>query len=235
MSHCCFDDDELAVICSLPPDDPRRGEACACPRCDSLLTAMSAFLAEDEGLPAAERRRADRRLSAFISERLVAHAGPGRAGRPALAGGRTGESRRSRTMPRWRLGAGLAAAAAAVLLIITQMPPGPTDPSGTLRGGSSPAGAAIVGEVVVSAAKDGPPGSLRLSWPPVPEADRYLVLVFTATLDTIGIIGPVAEPTAMVESGLLGQVGADGAFCRIQALSGGLAIGASRLQRLPLP
>ena len=51
MSHRCFDEDELAAICDLPPDDPRRREVETCPRCDSLLRAMSAFLADDDIFP----------------------------------------------------------------------------------------------------------------------------------------------------------------------------------------
>jgi hypothetical protein len=234
MSHRCFDEDELAAICDLPPENPRRREAAACPRCDSLLRAMSAFLAEDDVLPVAERRRAERRLSAFIGERLVMHAGGGAAEPPRLAGERTGESHRPRTIPWWRLGAALGAAAAVVLLFIVQMPSGPTGPTGTLRGVSPPAAPAVVGEVAIRAAAEGAPGSLRLSWPPVPEADRYRVLLFTATLDTLGIVGPVTEPTAVVEADLLGQAGG-APFYRIQALSGGLAVATSRLRRLSLP
>ena len=63
MEHRCLEPADLAALLDAPPDDPRRAQAAACPRCDSLLRAAAAFLAGDDTLPADERARAERQLA----------------------------------------------------------------------------------------------------------------------------------------------------------------------------
>lgn len=209
MSHRCFATEDLAAVAALPPADPRRREAEACPRCAGLLAAVTVFLAGDPQLPAAELAQAERRLAAV------------RAPRPRAA------------VSRWRLGAGLALATAAAVATVVLLPPHAPDaggPSGTVRGGGQVSGPAPIAEVAVTDTLGPglPPGSLRLDWPPVAGAHRYEIVVIGADLDTLGTLGPWPGPPGVVAAGLL-EAAPDGAFARVRALVGGAAVAESRL------
>ena len=217
MAHRCCDDNQLAALGALPPDDPRRREAAACPRCGSLLAALDAFLAGDDSLPGDDVRRADAQLTEFVTGRLA----------PAARGRAGGASARIAPWQRWGLGAGLAAAAALVLMLVIDAPTGPSGPSGTVRGGGT--NPAVIGEVTV-AEGGGALAGVELRWPPVDGAALYEVIVFSAALDTLAVLGPLDEPTAEVPGALLAA--GDGAFCRVRALAAGAAIAVSGLQAL---
>jgi hypothetical protein len=227
MSHRCLEEQELAALLDRPLDDAVRREADACARCASLLAAMSAFLAGDRNIPRVEVDWADLRLSAFVASRLTVVA----AGRPPRRVRVAGFLER----PLWPWGAGVAAVAALLVLIIGQVPGTSTAPSGTLRGGTSAPDSLFVGEIVLTAAGEGSPDGLRLDWPPVPRADHYQVILFTAALDTVGVLGPVAEPTVTVSGPLLKLGGPEGVLCRVRALADGVPVAASRLKKLPTP
>lgn len=224
MSHRCFATEDLAAVAVLPPADPRRREAEACPRCAGLLAAVTAFLAGDPQLPAAEREQAERRLAAASAARIGAPAG-GSARWPRAAA------------PRWRLGTGLALATAAGVAMVALLSPDapvPGGPSGTVRGGGQVGGPAPIAEVAVADTLGPglPAGSLRLTWPPVAGADRYEIVVIGADLDTLGTLGPWPGPPGVVAAGLL-EAAPDGAFARVRALAGGAAVAESRLVPLP--
>ena len=219
MSHRCCDDNELAALGGLPPDDPRRREAAACPRCGSLLAALDAFLAGDDELPGDEARRAEGRLTEFVTGQLAPEV-------RRRSGGATGQRA---PWQRWGAGAALAAAAALVLMLVIDVPlgpTGPTRPSGTVRGGG--ANPAVIGGITV-AVRSGEPAGFDLGWTAVAGAGHYEVIVFSAALDTLAVLGPADEPNVLVPEGLL----ADGAFCRVRALSDGAAIAVSGLHALP--
>ena len=225
MTHRCLDEQELAAIGSLPPADPRRRDASRCPRCDSLLQAMAAFLAGDNDLPAAEARQADARLAAFISQRMTAPPAAPVAAESMPA------SRRFPPRISWRWGAALATAATLVLLL-GRFPERAVVPSGELRGGATGTDAAEA--LVLESPTRDPVGVLQLRWSPVAGADQYLVVLFSAGLDTLGVVGPVSDPAAAVGGPVTPDNG-DRVFCRIQALAEGIVIAASRLQPLPRP
>ena len=217
MAHRCCDDNQLAALGALPPDDPRRREAAACPRCGSLLAALDAFLAGDDSLPGDDVRRADAQLTEFVTGRLA----------PAARGRAGGASARIAPWQRWGLGAGLAAAAVLVFMLVTDLPLEPRGPSGAVRGGGT--NPAVIVEVTVTA-RDGEQGDLGLNWAPVAGAEQYEVVVFSAALDTLVVLGPLDEPAVVVPGGLLSPD--DDVFCRVRALAAGVAIAASGLQAL---
>ena len=220
MSHRCCDDTELAALGGLPPHDPRRREAADCPRCGSLLAALDAFLAGDDGLPGDEVQRAQERLSQFVTGRLA----------PAARRRSGGAAGRMTPWQRWGLGAALAAAAVLVLTLVFEVPLGPSGPSGTVRGGGT--NPAAIGDLTISELR-GEPGGYELHWPRVDGADQYDVIVISAALDTLAVLGPLAEPRVVVPGELLADGGRDGAFCRVRALAAGTAIAASELRTLP--
>lgn len=217
MSHRCCDGNELAALGALPPDDPRRREAAACPRCGSLLAALDTFLAGDDGLPADEVQRAGARLSEFVTGQLA----------PAARKRSGGTAGRLAPWQRWGAGAALAAAAVLVLTLVVDVPLGPNGPSGTVRGGG--AIPAVIDGVSI-AERSGARTGFDLRWPRVDGAEQYEIIVFSAALDTLAVLGPFDQPAAEVPDGLLAA--GDGAFCRVRALAEGAAIAASGLQAL---
>lgn len=216
MAHRCCDDNQLAALGSLPPNDPRRLESAACPRCGSLLAALDAFLAGDDSLPGQEVERAEDRMTAFVTGRLA----------PMARRRSRGASSRQASWQRWGAGAALAAAAALALMLMMDVPPGPDGPSGTVRGGGRDA--AVIAEVIV-AARSNDAGGFDLSWPGVDGAEHYEVIVIGAALDTLAVLGPLGEPAVAIPGEL---APADGAFCRVRALAAGTAIAVSGLQAL---
>ncbi len=210
MEHRCLEPAELAALLEMPADDPRRAAAAACPRCDSLLRAGAAFLAGDDTVPPGELARAERTLAAVLAAQLTA---PGAAA-PASPRAVQARGRVSRRAG-WGWGVGLAAALAAAMLMIAREPGVPAGPSGVLRGGGPAAGAAI--ELAVERTEPASDGSAKLSWAPVPGAETYRVELFTAALDTVGVLS-VSEPAATVTADLAGREGdAAAVLCRVRA------------------
>lgn len=207
MKHRCLDLEDLAALALLPRDDARRREAAACPRCDSLMAAAEAFLAGDAAIPEVELAEAGRRLGA---------AAPTFARRP---------SRSVRTRIR-RAGAVIAAVAAVVAAVVVFLPAERPAPSGTVRGGGHVTGPAALGPVTVAAVPSDPAGR-RLDWPPVAEADRYDVVLFSADLDTVAVVAAPDGPPVTVTS-------AGAAFARVRALAGGAPTAESPLVPLTL-
>lgn len=236
MNHRCIEPLELAALLALPPDDPRRLEAADCPRCESLLRELAAFLDGDAALPEAEQIRAERHLAGVLAEALAA-----RTGRLAGAAARAGHSRpvrRSRRGQGWSWGLGLAAAAAGVVFLVGRGPVAPTGPSGVLRGGAATAPA--TGGLTVTVTAGARDGQLLLAWPAVAGADRYLVELFSAALDTLAVYGPLSEPALTVDAPWLrrdavGPGAPAGVLCRVRALGGDGELAASRLAGLTLP
>jgi hypothetical protein len=237
MDHRCVEPMELAALLALPTDDPRRLEAAGCPRCDSLLRELAAFLDGDAALPELEKIRAERHLAGVLAGAMAVPTGRAAGAVSSVSGRRSlGRSRRGRG---WGWGPGLAAATAAgVLFILVREPLAPTGPSGVLRGGSRTASEA--GELTVTVTAGRSDGTVLLTWPAVAGADRYLVELFSAELDTLALYGPLSEPALEVDAARLRHDGAGpgaaaGVLCRVRALGrdGGLAV--SRLAGLTLP
>ncbi len=224
MSHRCHAAEDLAALVGLPADDPRRRDVEACPRCAGLLAEVTAFLAGDPELPSDELARAERHLAASLAA-CAADAAAGTTTVPAAP-----PSRRRLADGRWRLGAGLALATAAVLALVALLPPEPTAPSGQVRGGGHVTGAALLGPVTVAdtTATGLPAGSLRLDWPAVADADRYQIVLIGAALDTLGTVGPLTAPPAVVDGDLLAAA-TDGVYARVRALAKGATLAESRL------
>jgi len=208
MTHRCLDLESLAALAALPADDPRRLEAAACPRCDSLMAAATAFLAGDETIPEAELADAERRLAAAV---------------PSFTR-RAPDARRSRLQ---RLGAVVAAVAAVVVAVLVLVPSGPPTPSGTVRGGGHVSGLPELGPVTVSAVSP-ESATHRLDWPAVAAADSYAVVLFAADLDTIATVGVPSGPPVAVDDPAA-------AFARVRALAGGTPVAESALLSLRVP
>jgi len=236
MNHRCLEPMELAALLALPTDDPRRREAAACPRCDSLLLEMTAFLEGDEGPPDAGRAHAERRLAAVLAGAMAARSEPSTGA--AMSAVRAPTAHRSRRGRGWGWGLGLAASAAVVTFLVAREPLAPAGPSGVLRGGAPAASVAAVLNVTVTAGDR--EGQWRLSWPAVAGADRYLVELFSADLDTLAVYGPLPEPEVAVEAALLwndgdGRQVPAGVLCRVRALGAAGQVAVSRLAGLTLP
>jgi hypothetical protein len=233
MSHRCVEPIELAALLELPPDAPRRLEAAGCPRCDSLLRAMSVFLDGDAGLPDGDRAQAERHLAGVLAGAM---AGP--EGRPVEAATPTARRRAARRPQRGQgWGLGLAAAAAGVMFLVARDPVAPTGPSGVLRGGAP--SVSVAADLTVTVTAGDREGRVLLAWPAVPGADHYLVELFTADLDTLGVYGPLSEPALAVDSASL-RANPEGRFpaavlCRVRARDGAGEVAVSRLVHLKLP
>jgi hypothetical protein len=244
MNHRCVEPMELAELLALPADDPRRREAAACPRCDSLLLEMAAFLAGDEGPQDAGKARAERRLAAVLAGAMAARSEPStgaamsaRMSAP-MSAARAPTAHRSRRGRGWGWGLGLAASAAAVMFFVAREPLAPAGPSGVLRGGAPSVPAA--GDLTITVAAGDREGRLLLSWPAVAGADHYVVEMFSAQLDTLASFGPLSEPRVAIDAALLRDVkDSQGSparvLCRVRALGGAGQVAASRLADLTLP
>lgn len=226
MNHRCAEPMELAALYGLPDDDPRRREAAACPRCDSLLRAMAAFSAGNPDLPADECLAAETRLAGALAAALaeaprpVARDADVRQG-PAASRRTDGRDRLRRS---WTWGLGLAAAAAGVMLVVSREPMAPAGPSGVLRGGAP---AEHVEPVLPVTASTGPgPDRISLSWPAVDGAESYRLELFNSELDTLAVFEALTSPEVTVDASLLtgpGKAGADAAdiLCRVRVQRAG--------------
>jgi len=239
MDHRCLEPLELAALLAMPADDPRRRDADACPRCDSLLRGMAAFLDGDADLPDAEKVQAERHLAGVLAGAMAAKGEPAAGARPfaAKAARNPASKRRSARGQGWGWGLGLAAAAAGVMFVVAREPSAPAGPSGVLRGGAPNVSAAS--DLVVTVAAGPTEGQLLLSWPAVAGADSYVVELFTAELDTLAVLGPVTELSVTVAATLWGAGGdagsATGVLCRVRALGRTGPVADSRLTGLPRP
>jgi len=239
MDHRCLEPLELAALLAMPADDPRRRDADACPRCDSLLRGMAAFLDGDADLPNDEKVRAERHLAGVLAGAMAAKGEPA-AGSVTSAATDVRRTRSNRRSPRgqgWGWGLGLAAAAAGVMFFVAREPSAPAGPSGVLRGGAP--NASMAGDLIVTVAAGPTEGQLLLSWPAVAGADSYVVELFTAELDTLAVLGPVTELSVTVAATLWGAGGdagsATGVLCRVRASGRTGPVADSRLTGLPRP
>ena len=226
MNHRCAEPMELAALYGLPDDDPRRRDAAACPRCDSLLRAMAAFSEGNPDLPAGERLAAEKHLAGALAAVVVGAPQPGVGGadvrRGRAAPGRTDV--RDRRRHSWTWGLGLAAAAAGVMLVVSREPMAPAGPSGVLRGGTPAESAAPVLPVTASS---GPgPDRFSLSWPAVAGAESYRLELFTSELDTVAVFEALISPEVTVAASLLAGPGQGGTaaadiLCRVRVRGAG--------------
>jgi hypothetical protein len=237
MDHRCVEPMELAALLALPTDDPRRLEAAGCPRCDSLLRELAAFLDGDAALPDVEKIHAERHLAGVLAGAMAVPTKRSAGAVSSVAGRRS--LGRSRPRQGWGWGLGLAAATAAgVMFLLAREPLAPTGPSGVLRGGSRVVSGA--GELTVTATAGRSDGHVLLTWPAVAGADRYLVELFSTELDTLAVYGPLSEPALVVDAVRLRAAGAGpGAaatvLCRVRALGRDGELAVSRLAGLALP
>lgn len=220
MSHRCAQPIELAALVALRADDPRRLEAMACPRCDSLLRAMDTFLEGDASVPPGELAQAKDALASALAAQHVRT--------PGLRGRRADQSSRH-ILPRWGWGLGLAAAVAMVVFLVAPDQLRPVRASGTLRGGAT----APALDLPLAWAEADDSGQLRLTWPAVAGASRYEIELYSAALDTIGAFTAAAGPSLAIDPAAFGPDGPAGALCRIRAYGAEGPAGASRLVPLP--
>lgn len=237
MDHRCAEPMELAALLALPAGDPRRLEAAGCPRCDSLLRELAAFLDGDAALPDAEKIHAERHLAGVLAGAMAVATKRSTGAASSVAGRRS--LGRSRPRQGWGWGLGLATATVAgVLFFVAREPLVPTGPSGVLRGGSRAASRS--GELTVTVTAGERDGQALLAWPAVAGADRYLVELFSTELDTLAVYGPMSEPALVVDAVRLRDNGAGpgaaaSVLCRVRALGRDGELAVSRLTDLALP
>lgn len=223
MTHRCLPDGMLAEVAALPPDDPRRAEAEACPRCGAQLAALRAFLAGDPEIPTAESAAADRVLAEFVATRIVS--------RPPPAGPARRPVQRPRSFAPRRLAAMASVCAVVVLALILTRETGDPAPIGArLRGEAPVAGAA---GIVLQSTGPTADGGFELNWRPVAGADHYVVEVFSGDLDTLAVLTPLSRPSARLAAGLLrAPAAAGGVLVRVVALAGDRRLAVSPLRPL---
>ncbi len=223
MSHKCPDPGALVALLDLPADDDRRRAAAACPRCDALLRSLSAFLAGDETVPAAERTAAEARLAGVVADLARAGATALRA-QPVRVADSSRAARRSSGRPRtWGWAAGLAAAAGLAIVLVGTELPGERAPSGRLRGGRAAPSAAITPVFTADAER-----GLLASWEAVAGAETYRLELFAADLDTLSVQDGLPGPSAALGTGP-GDGEGGAALCRVRAFAGGRELAASAL------
>jgi len=229
VSHRCQPAETLAELLARPVADPRRAEAEACPRCGALLAALRAFHEGDPGAPAAEADEADRVLAALLATQgAVAARRDGRRAGVARAAPGPWAPR-----PRRLLAAVSALAAVVVVAFLAREAGDPGSVGDRLRGGADPAANGARATIVLAPSRSAPGGGLVLDWTPVAGADRYVVELFTAALDTVAVLGPVSTARIEVPAGIVVSPLSPGELlAKVRALANGRQVGASPLQRL---
>lgn len=232
MSHRCQPAETLAELLARPAGDPRRVEAEACPRCGALLAALRTFHGGDPRVPAAEADEADRVLAALLAAQgSVAARRDGRRTTVARAASGLWAPR-----PRRLLAAVSALAAVVVVAFLAREAGDPGSVGARLRGGADPAANGARATIALAPPSSAPGGGLVLDWTPVAGADRYVVELFTAALDTVAVLGPVSSARIEVPAGIVDSPRAPGELlAKVRALANGRQVGASPLQRLEGP
>jgi hypothetical protein len=205
----------------LDARDPRRAHLDDCPRCRARLIAFRSFV-ERRPMPAgADLGDARRRLSAAIRAEIEQ------------------ESPRHRLWPRrprpwrmqllWKPALGLVAAGVLVILLLRPAGQGSGDGALVLRG-EGPAPAAL-------AADRAPDGSLRLSWPAVPPAEGYRVMLYGRDLAEIARLEAGRDTVLVLSAERVARLGPSGGavFWRVAALEGGEPVSLSAPATLQLP
>lgn len=232
MSHRCQSAEALAELLALPAADQRRAEAEACPRCSALLAALRAFHEGDPSVPAAEADEADRVLAALLAAQGTVSAR--RDGRRATIARKVPE----RWTPRHRrlLAAVSALAAVVVVAFLARDAGDPGSVGARLRGGAGPAANGARAAIALATPSAAPGGGLMLGWTPIAGADRYVVELFTAVLDTVAVLGPVSAERVEIPAELVTGPHAPGELLvKVRALANGRQLAASPLRRLESP
>lgn len=218
MKHDCLSPEELASLRALPAGHAQRRAAESCPRCAALLRALGSFLEGDAAIPTAEMAAAEGKLAGVVA---------GLAARqPATARGVARLRSRGST---WGWGLGLAAGLAGLVLLAGRDADLTAGPSGVLRGSQQAAAPAPAPGVTLGVTAD---GALHLQWPAVDGAEAYRLELFSADLDTLAVLGPLAVPHAELAASALpaGAAAIDGALlCRVRAYAGQVEVAASAL------
>ena len=210
MNDRCFPLEELKSLIDLSPDDPRRLHLAECPLCRARLAAYRTFIEEGPPLAGSEPERADAELSAYI-EKMVHSDTEARA-----RGGFLARFRRRRISKRMLM-PGLAAAAVAIVVLIIALSPFPGGDRrqlSPLRGWGSREAELEAGPATLRE------GAVRFEWKSNPEADRYEVQLFDASLREIARFDAGRATSLTVQTSEMPETG-DAIFWRIVAFRGG--------------
>lgn len=215
----------------LDARDPRRMHLDDCPRCRARLIAFRSFL-ERRPLPAgADPGDARRRLSAAIRAESEREGRP-RPSRPRLP-------RFWRIQILWKPALALIAASMLVVLLLRPAGHGPDVHS---PADHSPADGSLVLRGQPSASMPlvadwAPEGSVRLSWPAVPSAEGYRVMLYGTDLEEIARLEAGRDTMLVLTAAQVARLGPSGGavFWRVATLAGGEPVSVSAPATLQLP
>lgn len=222
--------EELGELAALPPDDPRVRGLDA--RTRARLRAYREFLAPGGELPGERRAEAEEQLWRLIEREVIGSPGAAREdASPARGPGGTGGG-----LLRALLGPTLRPAFAAAAVVFLA---GGAWWLSTRRAGEPPA---MRGPTAV-APEAGPRtirlagGALRFEWPPVPEAERYVVVFLSPELAELARIEGTAEPHLELRAGALpaGLPAGGAALWRAVGMRGADEVGRTRTSPVTLP
>lgn len=200
----CIPLEALGTLEALSPDDPIRRHSDACPRCSAALAAYREFLRADSPC-GADVTDADRRLAAFINERVEG----------------VEKSRRAPfRIPTFRWAVAAAVIVVGATIIAKQMD---SSDRVVLRGEPRV-------ELSVLAPRTLADGAVEFGWNAVPDADQYQVVLLRKDLTEVARMVPTTELRATLDRSSLPS---DAVRWQVCALREGAIIVESTPQELP--
>lgn len=221
--HTCVGAEALEDLLRATPDDPRRREAAACPRCAALLAQYAVFL-ESRSQPGANLVDARLRIRSFVEREIVA----GMRADGVTAEPNHGQATRRSWAGRWALvwaTAAVVVAIGVVSLLRTQRTPG----GDVFRGGPEP-GAPAHGVALESLPSTRvASGGWILRWHPMASSSRYEVELLDIALETTGTVPAGPDTMLILDPAKLDRFskGGEVAYWRVVAVGDGGEIAAS--------
>jgi hypothetical protein len=236
VSHHCLAPEELESVRVLSPEDPRRREAEACPRCRGLLVSYDEFLEDRSVPPGVDPERAAPQLRDAFERALGEARGPARAARPARATERKMRPWWAALLgPRLAWGAAVAIVAVAGLYAGAHWRPLARDEE-VLRTAPDSSEARGQDRPVLLEPRAVAVG-LELRWRSTPGADAYRVVFLGEDLAQLASLGPAPDTVAVLVAAHLpsGLLPGRTVAWQVEALQGGYVIKASGTALLTLP